>query len=202
MIILFLFRYVSESTDTDALTKKPKDSDCLKKPIKPEKIDKKTLTNTNDHDDEKQTIKTSKTVKKNVNKLDLKRKIDLNTSDDYLPPPKLEPIYPDDEEAEGDEVGSGGETDEDDYEFEETETYTLTEWFPPDFWKSKLESAKQVSISSEARTEAGDCEDDEEYFYNLLKTKMSEAEKVVVTDVTVNNTTVSFKVKNFFKYLF
>ena len=140
-------------------------------------------------------------MKKNVNKLDLKRKIDLNTSDDYLPPPKLEPIYPVDEEAEGDEAGSGGETDEDDYEFEETETYTLTEWFPPDFWKSKLESAKQVSISSEARAEAGDCEDDEEYFYNLLRTKMTEAEKVVVTDVTFNNSKVSFKVKKFSKYL-
>jgi len=179
-------RYVSESTETEAQAKKSKDSDCLKKLVRPDKNDKKAFLDTDDNG--KQTIKTSKTVKKNVGKVDLKRKIDLNASDEFLPPPKLEPIYPDD--GDGDDVPSGDETDEDDFEFEETETYTLTEWFPPDFWKSKLESAKQVSISTKG---TADSEDDEEYFYHLLKTKITEAEKVVVTDVTVNNSTVSFK---------
>ena len=181
---------MSESTETEIPAKKSKDCESIKKPTKPEKIEKKT----EDHENGKQKIKTPKTVKKNENKLDLKKKIDLNASDDYLPPPKLEPIYPEEEEEEADDAASGEESEEDDYEVEET--YTLTEWFPPDFWRSKLESAQQASISklSEAGGESlGDVED-EEYFYHLLKTKITEAEKVVVTDVSVNNTTVSFKV--------
>ena len=148
----------------------------------------------------KPTIKTPRAVKKNESKLELKRKNDLNAIDDFLPPPKLEPeLYPDDEEGGGGdgEGSSGAESEDSDYEFEETETYTLTEWFPPDFWRSKLDSAKQVSVSKLTECKAeniGDSEDDEEYYYHLLKAKMSEAEKVVVTDVTVNNSSVSFKV--------
>ena len=191
-MICICCRYVSESTDTEVPTKKPKDSDCIKKPVRPDKLDL-------DDQNGKPTIKIPRTVKKNESKLGLKRKLDLNASDDFLPPPKLEPeLYPEDEEGEGDGgEGSGAESDDSDYEFEETETYTLTEWFPPDFWRSKLDSAKQVSVSKLTDCKAeniGDSEDDEEYYYHLLKAKMSEAEKVVVTDVTVNNSTVSFKV--------
>jgi len=182
-------RYVSDSTETEIPAKKSKDCESIKKAIKHDKIEKKT--DSDDHENGKQKIKTPKTVKRNDNKLDLKKKIDLNASDDYLPPPKLEPIYPEEEEEEADDAASGEESDDDDYEMEET--YTLTEWFPPDFWRSKLESAKQASISSEAGGEGLADVEDEEYFYNLLKTKITEAEKVVVTDVTVNNATVSFK---------
>ena len=146
----------------------------------------------------KQTIKTPRPVKKNESKLELKRKIDLNVIDDFLPPPKLEPeLYPDDEESGDGGEGSGADSEGSDYEYEETETYTLTEWFPPDFWRSKLDSARQVSVSKLTEVKAektGDSEDDEEYYYHLLKAKMSEAEKVVVTDVTANNSSVSFKV--------
>ena len=181
---------MSESTDTEIPAKKSKDSEVIKKPVRP---DKKADPEEADHG--KQTIKTPRTVKKNESKLDLKRKIDLNASDDFLPPPKLEPIYPEEEEEAGDDDASGVETDEDDYEVEET--YTLTEWFPPDFWRSKLEeSTKQVSISKLGGGGGENIADgeDEEYFYHLLKAKMTEAEKVLVTDVTVNNSTVSFKV--------
>ena len=188
-------RYVSESTETEVPAKKSKDSDCIKKPVRPDKLD---LEDQN----RKPTIKTPRPVKKNESKLELKKKLDLNPIDDFLPPPKLEPeLYPEDEEGDGGDgdggEGSGAESSDSDYEFEETETYTLTEWFPPDFWRSKLDSAKQVSVSKLTDCKAenmGDSEDDEEYYYHLLKAKMSEAEKVVVTDVTVNNSTVSFKV--------
>ena len=191
-MIYLCCRYVSESTDTEVPAKKSKDSDCIKKP---ERLEKLNLSDQNG----KPTIKTPRAVKKNESKLELKRKIDLNPIDDFLPPPKLEPeLYPDDEEGDGDGDGSSGaESDGSDYEFEETETYTLTEWFPPDFWRSKLDSAKQVSLSKLTECKAeniGESEDDEEYYYHLLKAKMSEAEKVVVTDVTANNSSVSFKV--------
>ena len=159
--------------------------------MRPEKLD---LSDQNG----KQTIKTPRPVKKNESKLELKRKIDLNVIDDFLPPPKLEPeLYPDDEESGDGGEGSGDDSEGSDYEYEETETYTLTEWFPPDFWRSKLDSARQVSVSKLTEVKAektGDSEDDEEYYYHLLKAKMSEAEKVVVTDVTANNSSVSFKV--------
>ena len=129
-------RYVSESTDTEVPAKKPKDSDGIKKPVRADKLDLHDQTG-------KPTIKTPRTAKKNESKLELKRKIDLNAIEDFLPPPKLEPeLYPDEEEGDGDGGGgesSGGESDDSDYEFEETETYTLTEWFPPDFWRSKLD---------------------------------------------------------------
>ena len=85
---------MSESTETEIPAKKSKDCESIKKPAKSEKIEKKT----EDHENGKQKIKTPKTVKKNENKLDLKKKIDLNASDDFLPPPKLEPIYPEQEE--------------------------------------------------------------------------------------------------------
>lgn len=44
----------------------------------------------------------------------------------------------------------------------------------------------QVNISD-------DC-DEEEYYFNILKSKIKAAENVVVTDVTLDNTTVTFKV--------
>ena len=44
----------------------------------------------------------------------------------------------------------------------------------------------QVNISD-------DC-DEEEYYFNILKSKIKAAEDVVVTDVTLDNTTVTFKV--------
>ena len=39
-----------------------------------------------------------------------------------------------------------------------------------------------------------DC-DEEEYYFNILKSKIKAAENVVVTDVTVDNTKVTFKVR-------
>ena len=101
-------RYVSESPDTEVPAKKSKDSDCIKKPVRPDKLD---LSDQNG----KPTIKTPKTVKKNESKLELKRKIDLNAIDDFLPPPKLEPeLYPDDEEGGDSELAEeeeGGESE-------------------------------------------------------------------------------------------
>ena len=40
----------------------------------------------------------------------------------------------------------------------------------------------------------GEDVDADEYYYNLLKDKIRAAENVVVTDVTVDNSTVTFKV--------
>ena len=92
----------------------------------------------------------------------------------------------------------GSESAGSDYEYEET--YTLTEWFPPDFWRSKLDDAKKISITKHSQQgdpvnigRHDDC-DEEEYYFNILKSKIKAAENVVVTDVTVDNTKVTFKV--------
>ena len=102
----------------------------------------------------------------------------------------------DSESGSQDESGSGS-----DYEYEET--YSLSQWFPPDFWRSKLDDAMKMSITKEKTQKKegqmsvrghDECDEDE-YYYNLLKSKIRAAENVVVTDVTVNNTTVTFKVR-------
>ena len=52
-------------------------------------------------------------------------------------------------QSEEDDSGSdsegedGSDNNEEDYEYEET--YTLTEWFPPDYWRSKLEDARKMA---------------------------------------------------------
>jgi len=101
------------------------------------------------------------------------------------------------EDASGtDSEGEDGSDDNDeDYEYEET--YTLTEWFPPDYWRSKLEDAKKMSMTMTTQDDTvsvrGEDVDADEYYYNLLKDKIRAAENVVVTDVTVDDSTVTFK---------
>merc|ERR1712227_605418 len=115
-------------------------------------------------------------------------------------PPVLEPVFPD-VKSEEDESGDNDDVEDadDDSEYEYEETYTLTEWFPPDFWRSKLESAKQMSITAavnDDRVNVANPEDEDaqdEYYYHLLKSKITAAQNVVVTDVTVNNSTIMFK---------
>ena len=41
-----------------------------------------------------------------------------------------------------------------------------------------------------------DEDEQDEYYYHLLKSKITAAQNVVVTDVTVNNSTITFKVFN------
>jgi len=76
---------------------------------------------------------------------------------EYLEPPKLEPNYPDDtdnveaingniseeEEDEDGDLSDNGSSSE--YEYEES--YTLTEWFPPDFWRSGVKVAESVIVT-------------------------------------------------------
>ena len=91
---------------------------------------------------------------------------------------------------------------EDVSEYEYEETYTLTEWFPPDYWRSQLETAKQSSFIKTLASEpdklhvGADEDEEDEFYYNILKSKMRAAENVVVTDVKVNDVTVTFKVKS------
>lgn len=133
---------------------------------------------------------------------DLKKNVpDINIIDENLTPPVLEPVYSDIKEEPCDSSDSdspgGSESAGSDYEYEET--YTLTEWFPPDFWRSKLDDAKKMSITKHSQQgdqvnigRHDDC-DEEEYYFNILKSKIKAAENVVVTDVTVDNTKVTFK---------
>ena len=105
-------------------------------------------------------------------------------------------------QSEEDDSGSdsngedASDDNEEDYEYEET--YTLTEWFPPDYWRSKLEDARKMSMTMTTQDDTvsvrGEDVDADEYYYNLLKDKIRAAENVVVTDVTVDNSTVTFKV--------
>ena len=107
-------------------------------------------------------------------------------------------------QSEEDESGDNDDIEDadDDSEYEYEETYTLTEWFPPDFWRSKLESAKQMSITTSVNdnhvniANHDDEDEQDEYYYHLLKSKITAAQNVVVTDVTVNNSTITFKVFN------
>lgn len=135
---------------------------------------------------------------------DLKKPVpDISMSDENLTPPVLEPVYSDIkvEACDGSASGSpsGSDSGSSDYEFEET--YTLTEWFPPDFWRSKLDDAKRMSITKHShqgenglgQVNIGDDCDEEEYYFNILKSKIKAAEDIVVTDVTLDNTTVTFK---------
>lgn len=138
---------------------------------------------------------------KKIESQDLKKVPELNISDENLTPPVLEPIYP---EAEMDDnSGSDHDSGEDDSS-EYEETFTLKEWFPPDYWRSKISDVKEMSISKPVNCDArdqlgvGSNEDEEdEFFYNLLKHRMKAAENIVVTDIKVDNETITFKVKNF-----
>merc|ERR1711892_260787 len=114
---------------------------------------------------------------KNENKLESKGSLDLSFETsalgleedlkripgtnqiEYLEPPVLEPIYPDLKNGGSDDSDENSEYDSSSSEYEYEESYTLTEWYPPDFWRSKL----------------------------------SQPEEVVVTDVTVAGLTVTMK---------
>merc|ERR1711872_431845 len=56
-----------------------------------------------------------------------------------LEPPQLEPNYP---------TQSGSSTDSDDSsEYEYEETYLLKEWYPPDFWRSRLQQNENMVVT-------------------------------------------------------
>lgn len=188
-------RYVADNSEPP--NKKTKETDaCIKVPTKEKKIPLKQ-----DHDNFTNTIKSvTKKPAFKVDKKDLKKVPELNLSDENLTPPVLEPIYPDIKEEMKSEEDSnmGSSENEDSSEYEYEETYTLTEWFPPDYWRSKLKSAKQMSISAPSNRENindddHDDDDEDEYYYHLLKSKMTAAQDVVVTDITVNDSTITFR---------
>jgi len=188
-------RYVADNSEPP--NKKAKENDgCIKIPTKEKKIPLKQ-----DHENVTNSIKsvTKKSAFK-LDKKDLKKVPELNISDENLTPPVLEPIYPDIKEETKceDDSNMGSSENEDSSEYEYEETYTLTEWFPPDYWRSKLKSAKQMSISAPSNrentnVEDDDDDDDDEYYYHLLKSKMTAAQDVVVTDITVNDSTITFR---------
>jgi len=62
---------------------------------------------------------------------------------DNLEPPKLEPNYPDLKRNCSD--GSDDEYSSDESEYEES--YQLTEWYPPDFWRSNLTMNQKVVVT-------------------------------------------------------
>eukprot|EP00091_Calanus_sinicus_P010904 TRINITY_DN24986_c0_g1_i1.p1 TRINITY_DN24986_c0_g1~~TRINITY_DN24986_c0_g1_i1.p1 ORF type:complete len:169 (-),score=39.68 TRINITY_DN24986_c0_g1_i1:200-706(-) len=77
---------------------------------------------------------------------DLKR-IPGSNQIEYLEPPVLEPIYPDLKNGGSDESDADSEYDSSSSEYEYEESYTLTEWYPPDFWRSKLSQPEQVIVT-------------------------------------------------------
>eukprot|EP00090_Calanus_glacialis_P028548 TRINITY_DN4582_c0_g1_i1.p1 TRINITY_DN4582_c0_g1~~TRINITY_DN4582_c0_g1_i1.p1 ORF type:complete len:327 (-),score=99.41 TRINITY_DN4582_c0_g1_i1:498-1478(-) len=77
---------------------------------------------------------------------DLKR-IPGTNQIEYLEPPVLEPIYPDLKNGGSDESEADSEYDSSSSEYEYEESYTLTEWYPPDFWRSKLSQPEQVIVT-------------------------------------------------------
>lgn len=174
MLMREYFRYVAEANEPHS--KKTKESDKLA----PEDF-----------------IQTKK-----LESQDLKKVPELNISDENLTPPVLEPVYPETEIEAGSDHDSA-EEESSDYEYEET--FTLREWFPPDFWRSKISDVKEMSVSKTVTVTSdvgddlrvGNNEDDEdEFYYNLLKHRMKAAENVIVTDIKVEDETITFKVIN------
>jgi hypothetical protein len=66
---------------------------------------------------------------------------------EYQEPPVLVPMYPDLKNGGSDESEEESEYDSSSSEYEYEESYTLTEWFPPDFWRSKLPKPEDVIVT-------------------------------------------------------
>lgn len=139
-----------------------------------------------------------KTTKK-LESEDLKKVPALSINDENLTPPVLEPIYPEIKEEEA-SCSDQDSDEEDSSEYEYEETFTLKEWFPPDFWRSKVPDVKEMSVSKTVKCDEGEKfsvgsneDEEDEFFYNLLKHRMKAAENVVVTDINVDSETITFK---------
>lgn len=86
--------------------------------------------------------------KKGVRKKTTKKKIaelNLEKAEEEMPP-KLEPNYPD-LKVNGSDGMESDESDGSSSEWEYEETYTLTEWYPPDFWRSNLTAHDNVVVT-------------------------------------------------------
>lgn len=66
---------------------------------------------------------------------------------EYLEPPVLEPIYPNLKNGGSDESAEESDYNSSSSEYEYEESYTLTEWYPPDFWRSKLPKPDEVIVT-------------------------------------------------------
>ena len=127
-------RYVAEASEPP--TKKLKENECKQKtkPVKNERI----KSNENmDLSFESSALGLEEDLKKlpGVDQLD------------YLEPPVLEPIYPDLKTGGSEESDEESEYDSSSSEYEYEESYTLTEWYPPDFWRSKLPKPDEVIVT-------------------------------------------------------
>lgn len=128
-------RYVAEASEPPA--KKAKEAESKQK-TKPVKNDNKLESNGN--------LELSFETSAIGLEEDLKRIPGTNQME-YLEPPVLEPIYPDLKNGGSDESETDSEYDSSSSEYEYEESYTLTEWYPPDFWRSKLSQPEQVIVT-------------------------------------------------------
>jgi len=128
-------RYVAEASEPP--TKKLKENEQSKQKTKPVKAEKIKLNGNMDLSFESSALGLEEDLKKlpGVDQLD------------YLEPPVLEPIYPDLKAGGSDESDEESEYDSSSSEYEYEESYTLTEWYPPDFWRSKLPKPEDVIVT-------------------------------------------------------
>jgi len=129
-------RYVAEGSEPPS--KKTKEMESTKKP-KLHKIENKIESNG-----------TNMNLSFETSALGLEedlKKLPGNNQIDYLEPPVLKPFYPDLKNGGSDESEKESEYDSSSSEYEYEESYTLTEWYPPDFWRSKLPKPEQVMVT-------------------------------------------------------
>eukprot|EP00092_Neocalanus_flemingeri_P005551 GFUD01005982.1.p1 GENE.GFUD01005982.1~~GFUD01005982.1.p1 ORF type:complete len:352 (+),score=112.81 GFUD01005982.1:99-1058(+) len=129
-------RYVAEGSEPPS--KKTKETESNKK-TKPTKNENKIESNGNlDISFETSALGLEEDLKK----------LPGTNQIEYLEPPVLEPIYPDLKNGGSDESDDeDSEYDSSSSEYEYEESYTLTEWYPPDFWRSKLPQPDQVIVT-------------------------------------------------------
>jgi len=128
-------RYVAEASEPP--TKKLKENEQSKQKTKPVKSEKIKSNGNMDLSFESSALGLEEDLKKlpGVDQLD------------YLEPPVLEPIYPDLKTGGSDESDEESEYASSSSEYEYEESYTLTEWYPPDFWRSKLPKPDDVIVT-------------------------------------------------------
>lgn len=108
------------------------------------------------------------------------------TLEPELEPPTLEPNYPDSDS------GSGSE-----YEYEES--FILKEWYPPDFWRSRLQPVDNLNdVTSRLHAEnlndvTGRLQAAENVVFNDVTSRLRAADNIVVTDVTIGNKTFTVR---------
>jgi len=148
-------RYVAENLESNA--KKLKDSETvtskkIKKVVIIESSNRKSSCSLEEDIFETTVLE----LEEDLRRIPTTHNGEPQTNED-LEPPKLEPNYPSeniidngvvsdvDPSDDNDNDDESSEDDSSEYEYEES--YTLTEWFPPDFWRSGVKSAEDVLVT-------------------------------------------------------